>query len=292
MKKQLIIAIAMLVSGSVLAQEKAKSDTIVLVKPDSAKARGTRGKTVIQVGNIKLSTGVKGTEEIQVGNIKLANGDNPKLVVTEKTKKTVSMGLVFNRIDLGFSRYLDQGSFTLSAANSFLDFEPAKTSNFGFDFFEMKFRPDDNFNFFIAAGLDWNHIRLQKNVTIQKDQPVLTAIEDNVEFSKNRFSSRYLRIPIGFDFSSKMQNGKRFHVVVGPELGFLLNGKLKQISKERGKEKFKDDYNFNPFRYGAFARIGYSNTGIFAKYYFNDVFAKDQGPKDFKNLSFGFTWGF
>ena len=137
MKKQLIIAIAMLISGTALAQEKTKSDTIVLIKPDSAKARtGSRGKTVIQVGNIKLSTGVKGTEEIQVGNIKLANGDSPKLVVTEKTKKTVSMGLVFNRIDLGFSRYLDQGSFTLSPDNSFLDFEPAKTSNFGFDFFE------------------------------------------------------------------------------------------------------------------------------------------------------------
>lgn len=72
----------------------------------------------------------------------------------------------------------------------------------------------------------------------------------------------------------------------------MLNGKVKQISGERGKQKFKNDYNFEPFRYGAFARFGYDNLGIYAKYYFNDVFVANQGPEGLRNLSFGLTVGF
>jgi hypothetical protein len=113
-----------------------------------------------------------------------------------------------------------------------------------------------------------------------------------ISFTKNRFSSRYLRIPIGFDFTKTIQNEHKLHLVIGPEFGFLLNGKVKQESKERGKEKFKDDYNFNPFRYGGFVRVGYKGWGIYTKYYFNDVFAKGQGPADFKNMSFGLSMGF
>ena len=54
----------------------------------------------------------------------------------------------------------------------------------------------------------------------------------------------------------------------------------------------EDDYNLEPFRYGANIRIGYGGAGLFLKYYMNDVFAKGQGPADYKNLNFGLTFGF
>lgn len=259
-------------------------------------------KTIIRIGAAPLqdSLHLKGKTIIQVGktiSIKSRNSDTAVTIgsdnaVVTKPKKAVSIGLEFTRFDLGFSRYLDQGSFTLSPANANLDFLPAKTSNVGFDFFEFKYKASDKFRLYIGAGLDWNHIRLNNNVTFQKNQATLTAIQEPINFTKNRFSSRYLRIPIGFDFTQTIQNGHKFHFVLGPEFGFLLNGKVKQESKERGKEKFKDDYNFNPFRYGAFVRVGYKGMGMYSKYYFNDVFAKGQGPVDFKNLSFGLCWGF
>ncbi len=204
-----------------------------------------------------------------------------------------SFGLTFSRFDLGFSRYLDQGNFNLSPANENLEFQGGKTSNVGFDFLQTGVRFSSNFKIYLAAGLDWNHIRLKRNVTFQQDRPVLTAVADNVDFEKNRFSVRYLRVPMNFEFrTNQNKKGDRAHIVIGPEVGFLLNGKVKQISDERGKEKFKDDYNFNQFRYGATARIGYSGFGIYAKYYFNDVFADNQGPVDFKNLNFGVMFGF
>jgi hypothetical protein len=271
MKKTIIIAAFSVLACVAKAQDTLVVDSVV-IKTD-----------LLKIG--KIITIKKGNSGNAV-TLKLDNTTVPK------PKKSVTIGLDFTRFDLGFSRYLDQGSFTLSPANANLDFLPSKTINVGFDFFEFKYKASDKFRVYIAAGLDWNHIRLNKNITFQKNQATLTATQEVISFSKNRFSSRYLRIPLGFDFTKTIQNGHKLHLVLGPELGFLLNGKVKQESKERGKEKFKDDYNFNPFRYGAFVRVGYKGMGIYTKYYFNDVFAKGQGPAELKNISFGLSWGF
>ena len=225
-------------------------------------------------------------------NIKFGNGDNDD----EKESKPVSkvtFRFIVARFDLGLSTYTDKGSYTLSAANAFLERETWKSSNFGFDFFQMGYRFTDHFKMYASAGLDWNHMRLKQNITFQKDKSSLTYVTDAVDYKKNRFSSRYLRIPLSFQFrTNDDKNGDKLNFVIGPEIGFLLNGKVKQVSDANGKDKFKDDYNFNPFRYGAFARIGYGGMGVYAKYYGNDVFADGQGPADFRNLSFGLMFGF
>ena len=67
---------------------------------------------------------------------------------------------------------------------------------------------------------------------------------------------------------------------------------VKQISPEFGKQKFSDSYHFTTFRYGGFARIGYGDFGISAKYYTNDMFENSPAQAGLKNFSFGFTAGF
>jgi len=301
MKKTIITAAFSVLAFVAQAQNrpafKDKKTIILLGKTgQSQDSVPSTAKTIIQIGADPAHDSVefKGKTYIKIGKSIIITSRNSDATVTlgsangtvAKPKKAVSIGFDFTRFDLGFSRYLDQGSFT------YLDFLPSKTSNVGFDFFQFKYKASDKFRFYIGAGLDWNHIRLNNNVTFQKNQATLTASQEVISFSKNRFSSRYLRIPIGFDFTKKIQNDNKLHLVLGPEFGFLLNGKVKQESKERGKEKFKDDYNFNPFRYGGFVRVGYKGWGIYTKYYFNDVFAKGQGPADFKNMSFGLSMGF
>lgn len=268
------------------------SDTITVFSSDKFdSSNGSDLQKIVRIGSIKI-TKKRDDKEVQMGDVKLIKGDSKLVLTSQKHVKNIHIGLDFARFDIGFSRYIDQGSFTLSPENSFMEFEPTKTINVAFDFFEFQYKPSRNFRIFFAAGFDWSHIRLKQNITIQKDQDELTYVQENVDFSKNRFSSRYLRIPLGFDITKTYKNGDKFHFEFGPEIGFLLNGKVKQVSEERGKEKVKDDFNFNPFRYGAFARIGYKNLGIYSKYYFTDVFAENQGPKDFKNMSFGLSFGF
>lgn len=200
-------------------------------------------------------------------------------------------GITFTRFDLGFSKLIDNGQFDLSPANEFLDYRAGKTSNVSFDVMQFGYRFGSNFKIYIAGGFDWTLIRLKKDITMQKNTANLSYINEPIHFSKNRFSSSYVHVPLNFEFRTNgNEKHNRFYFVVGPEVGFLLNGKVKQISDERGKEKFKDDYNFAPFRYGGTVRVGWNSVAFFAKYYASDMF--DSAPqKGLKNMAFGLTFG-
>jgi hypothetical protein len=212
---------------------------------------------------------------------------------SNKAYPKFSFGLTFSRFDLGLATLVDNGSFTLSPQNQFLRYRSWKTSNVGFDLVQMGVRFSPNFKIYLSGGFDWTLIRLRDNITILPNQPVLTYRQDNINYSKNRFSSSYLRIPLSFDFrTNENAEGKRAHFVIGPDGGFLLGGRVKQISTENGKQKIDDDYHFTHFRYGGFVRMGYGDWGIFAKYYFNDMFENSPAQKGLKNFSFGFTLGF
>lgn len=200
-------------------------------------------------------------------------------------------GITFTRLDVGFSKLVDNGSFDLSPANEFLDYKPGKTSHVSFDVIQFGYRFNPNFKVYVAGGFDWTLIRLRKNITMQQNTPNLTYITEPIAFSKNRFSSSYVHIPLNFEFRTKEnKNGNRFYVVVGPEVAFLLSGKVKQVSDENGKQKFKDDYNFSQFRYGGALRFGYGGLGLFAKYYPSDMFASAP-QKGLTNMAFGLTLG-
>lgn len=204
-----------------------------------------------------------------------------------------SMGLTFSRFDLGLTTLIDNGSFTLSPNNQFLNYRAWKSSNVGFDVFQMGVRLSDGFKIYLSGGFDWTLFRLRNNITILPKQSVLTYRTDSIGYSKNRFSSSYLRIPLSFDFRSKEdERGNRFHFVIGPEAGLLLNGRVKQISEEHGKQKIDDSYHLTKVRYGGFVRIGYGGWGLYAKYYTNDMFENSPDQQGLKNFSFGLTFGF
>lgn len=209
----------------------------------------------------------------------------------DETKGRFMGGITLTRIDLGFSKLIDDGSFSLSPTNDFLDYKPGKTSTVSFDVLQFGYRFNQNFKVYLAGGFDWTLIRLKKDITLQNEPQNLTYINEDIHFDKNRFSSSYVHIPLNFELRTKENdNGKRFYFVFGPEIGFLLNGKIKQISDERGKQKVKDDYHLQPFRYGGTVRLGYGSLGVFAKYYMNDMF-DSPAQKNLRNMSFGVTLG-
>nr|WP_294898255.1 outer membrane beta-barrel protein [uncultured Pedobacter sp.] len=270
MKKIYLIAIAVCMSQLLKAQTQT-TDSVVVTKESGS-------HVLIEAGNVKVSVG---------------KSDSTK--TSKKTVKYPSLtyGLTFEHFDIGLSMYHTGSTFGAPAGYEYLETDTWKTSNVGFDLVQVGLRFSTNVKVMLAAGLDWNHMRLKQNVTIQPEKPTLTKTDDAINYSKNRFSSRYLRVPLYFEYrSAEDKKGNRTSIVFGPEVGFLLNGKVKQISKENGKEKFKDDYNLEPLRYGGSIRIGYGGAGLFCKYYLNDVFAKNQGPADYKNFNLGFTFGF
>lgn len=238
------------------------------------------------------STSAKITAKAKQYELKMSFGDREDSTKKASAKKGRFLGgITFTRLDLGFSRLIDNGSFSLSDKNKFLDYKGAKTSTVSFDVLYFGYRFNPTFKVYIAGGFDWTMIRLKNNITIQPNTPDLTYTVESVDFSKNRFSSSYVHIPLNFEFRSKENDkGKRFYFILGPEVGFLLNGKVKQISDEYGKQKIRDDYNFQPVRVGGTVRLGYGGLGLFTKYYFNDMFDSPT-QKGLRNMSFGITLG-
>jgi len=270
--KPFIVA-ALLVSGLTIAgsgKSYAQTDTTV---KDSTVVKKKRTYSVTYTLN--------GGESEKKDSIARAKGKKGRFVG----------GITFTRVDLGYSRLVDNGSFTLTPENEFLDYKGGKTSTFSFDILQMGYRFGSNFKIYVAGGFDWTHIRLRKDITIERNKQTLSYTEDPIHYSKNRFSSSYVHIPLNFEFrTDENDNGNRFYFVIGPEVGFLLNGKVKQISDENGKQKFKDDYHFQAFRYGGTVRIGYGGFGLFTKVYANDIFATT-AQKGLTNMSFGVTFG-
>lgn len=251
--------------------------------------------TVTTVTTTTTTTSSRGKKDskftLTIGSDHMGGPKKDSLKIANANKGRFVGGITFTRVDLGYTRLIDNGSFTLSPENDFLDYRGGKTSTFSFDILQMGYRFSQNFKIYVAGGFDWTHIRLNKDITIQRNQNSLTYVADDIHFSKNRFSSSYVHIPLNFELRTKENsNGKRFYFVAGPEVSFLLNGKVKQVSNERGKEKFKDDYNFQALRYGATARFGYDGIGLFTKFYFNDMFATT-AQKGLTNMAFGITFG-
>nr|WP_294793255.1 outer membrane beta-barrel protein [uncultured Mucilaginibacter sp.] len=276
MKRLILTAMIVAVASIGFAQDTTTTTTTTTVKNGDTTKVTTVEKKVL----VKFSFG---NRKAKVDSVRKAKAGKPGF----------NFGITFSRFDIGLATLVDNGSFTLSPQNQFLSYKQWKTSNVGFDLVQFGYRFDNHFKMYISGGLDWTLIRLRDNITIQKGGTSLTYINDNVEFSKNRFSSSYLRIPLSFEFrTSEFSNGERFRFVTGPEIGLLMGGRVKQISDERGKQKIDDDYHFTKMRYGAFARLGYGSGGIFAKYYFNDMFENSPAQAGLKNFSFGFTFGF
>lgn len=208
--------------------------------------------------------------------------------IAKRSKSKVFAGLTFSRFDLGLAKMIDNGSGTLSADNEFLDYRGWKSVNVGFDVAQIGYRFSDQFRMHLAAGFDWTHFRLNNDIIIKENTKPLSYENSNLRYDKNRFSSSYLRIPLTFQWQSKAGTyNKRLRLAAGPIAGVLIQGSQKFKSREEGKTKTKDDFNYTPFRYGAFARVGYGSFGIYTKYYFNDMFQNSPAQEELKNISFG-----
>ncbi|QBQ42598.1 PorT family protein [Sphingobacterium psychroaquaticum] len=265
-----LMALTMLYTGRAIAQEENKTTTVITTttKTDSVKSEEKQVKINVSVG-------------------KQDYDDRGKEIKYPR----IFGGLTFTRIDWGFSRLIDNGSFTLSDENKFLEY--GKASNFGFDVAQFGVRTGDATKVYISTGFEWNYLRLKKNVVLDPDATPLAYTESDIAYKKNILTSTYLRVPLTFEWRSrKNHKGDRAKIAVGAMTGVLLKGSQRLKSSEMGKQGFRDNYNLASFQYGAFARVGFGSMALFTKYYFNDMFENSPDQKNLNNLTFGLTLGF
>ena len=216
-----------------------------------------------------------------------SNGDRKSLKSAKKFKDDRG-GLEFS---IGYNAWLDNGSTALSLANSNLELINNKSTNVNLSYVNY-FKIYKNFiQFSAGVGIDWNNYRFSKNITLSPKADSMNLVVDNINYSKNKLMAKYVTVPLQLHFACKPnKKGDMLGVAGGVELGYLLNGRQKQISEENGKQKIDDDYNLADLRLGYTLCANYGNTGIYAKYYPTSTFKETQGP-NLNTFCIGFKFG-
>ena len=77
-----------------------------------------------------------------------------------------------------------------------------------------------------------------------------------------------------------------FRIGLGGYAGFRLGSRSKVKFSDGKKDKERDDFNIQTFRYGARLQMGYRGTDIFINYDLNELFNEGRGP-ELNAFSFG-----
>ena len=141
----------------------------------------------------------------------------------------------------------------------------------------------NNVNLGTGIGLSWYHYNFKESYSLQPDAAFATAVFDSLNYSKNRLNMCYVNVPLFLEFNTNNNDASHsFHIGGGMEFGYnVFQNKLKQKYEIDGrdyKRKIKNDFNVNPFRMDAIARIGYGDFSIFGAYSLTTLFEKNKGP--------------
>ncbi len=159
-------------------------------------------------------------------------------------------------------------------------------------------------NFFLEWGLgvSWYNFKFENDgmlVGKNDDGVVFTPDPRNdIDHIKSKLTVSYINasvVPI-IDFGDhsrkpRMWDGynSAFRIGIGPYVGYRIGSHAKVAYKEDGdreRDKNRDSFYLNNFRYGARLQLGFRSTDLFFNYDLNELFVEDKGPK-LNAFSFG-----
>ncbi len=188
-------------------------------------------------------------------------------------------------LDVGVNGFMSSGYDISTPENyPFLELDYARSRSIAWNMGQYNVKLVKNYVQLVTGlGLEWNTYSLRNNVTLLTDAPTVSAVNENVNFSKNKFRTIWVNAPLLLEFNTSKDEDKSFHVAGGVTFGYnMFRNRLKQEFSANGdnvKRKLKDDFNVNPFRYSLTARVGYGDFTLFANYALTELFKSGRGPE-------------
>lgn len=200
----------------------------------------------------------------------------------------------FLSLDVGFNTYFSPGlSSTLPSGYDPLELITGKSVVVNIHAFDQQLNLVKHI-MYLTYGIyfELNTYRFRSNDVIIPRIDSVAFTSSDVTYEKNKLSNEYIGIPLMLRFETNPNNQQRsFHFSAGGFAEYFLGAHTKQKSVENGKQKTHDDFNMNPWRYGASVRIGYSFCSLFANYSFSKFFRDDLTPTLYP-ASFGLAFEF
>jgi hypothetical protein len=195
-------------------------------------------------------------------------------------------------MDLGFTNLRDNTNYTAAQAGGYLrtlnaaagpatansmKLNTGKSSNFNLWFFMQKMNVYKHVvNLKYGLGYEMYNFRYDRNLSYRKD-PSPYIFNDTVSFSKNKLFAGYLTVPFMVNINTAPNKQKSLSFSAGISAGYLVASRNKQISNERGKVKYKGDFDLEPFRLAAIGELGLGPVRLFGSYSLNKLHKNSTG---------------
>ena len=281
-------------SDSVLiGSDTLKIGSILIVNKKEAEAPNF--KTVIKIGDASYGRPKDGDYGWIKGDFKKTRieiNNTPK-----KLKNTETNWWIF---DLGFANFVDKSPtlYWLAANPNALPYGPVMSP----ENFSLNNRKSTNINVWVVTqkiniyqhklnlkyglGIEMFNFRFDKPISFREDITNIVKY-DVVSFTKNKLLVRYLTVPVQINFSPNPTNKKAFYASIGMSAGYLWNAKNKQISGERGKEKFRGNFNLNDWRFATIGELGVGAVRLYGSFSNSNLFNNNQSFIDMQPFAVG-----
>lgn len=201
-----------------------------------------------------------------------------------KKNKTISTNwLIF---DLGFANYRDLTNYSYAQAGNYLKTmrpgDPAvnegtttlntgKSSNVNIWLFMQRASLSKNvLNLKYGLGLEMYNFRYDSRISF-RNSPAPMAFNDSISFTKNKLYAGYITVPLMININTRPGSRRGLIMSAGMSAGYLLASRNKQISGERGKQKYKGDLALEPWRLAAIGEIGLGPVRLYGSYSINQL---------------------
>ena len=254
----------------------------------------------------------KNTDTVKVGNFIIIKKNNGSVTNTDKKdnrnnsyefkverrpRKRSNISTNWWIMDLGFANMRDNTNYTSAATGGYFKtlrpadgavnqnsykLIPGKSSNVNLWFFMQKLNIVKHVvNLKYGLGLEMYNYRYDTRLSFRKD-PQPFVFNDSIGFTKNKLYVEYLTVPLMLNINTTPDSRRGFSFSAGVSAGYLTNSRNKQISAERGKQKIKGDFNFEPWRIAAIGELGLGPIRLYGSYSLNrlqsDITKVEQYP--------------
>jgi Outer membrane protein beta-barrel domain len=241
----------------------------------------------VRVGNFVIIKKEKGSTVIENNNKKDGKGINITIGKNKfDNKKNISTNWWI--FDLGFANYRDQTNYSNAVAGNFLrtvraadgavnagttTLNTTKSSNFNIWFFMQKLNVSKHvINLKYGLGLEMYNFRYDSRVSFRRDGSNMPyAFVDSINFSKNKLYAGYITVPLMLNINPTPEKRNGFSASIGVSAGYLISSRNKQISGERGKQKYNGDLGLEPFRFAGIGELGLGPVRLYGSYSFNTL---------------------
>lgn len=238
--------------------------------------------TKVRVGSVIVEVVEDDTVRVTIGDrhINIDEDGNVDIFRAKKEKFNGHWG----GFDIGVNGYVNSDfNHSLPAEYDFLDLRMERSLNIQVNAYEQNFNLVKNhFGLITGIGLEWVNYFFDDNTILNPDTAMIWYTPAQQDYTKSKLMVNYLSVPLLMEYQTNPGNkSNSFHFTAGMQLGWRIGSHSKNVfdDGDKEKEKSKDDFHMNPFKYQAMARIGWGVINLWGTYSLNTLFKDNEGPE-------------